>query len=67
VAGFDDSHQSLLRDWPGGATTQIVYRPGYHWQDPDAPKEFVDVRGLDGLGPIAWSEVLRDVHYLTGP
>jgi hypothetical protein len=63
---FDDAHRTLLRDWPGGARSEIAYSPGYHWQEPDSPKELVEVRGLDGLGPIAYSEVVRDVHYLTG-
>jgi hypothetical protein len=63
---FGDAHHTLLRDWPGGGRSEIAYSPGYHWQEPDAPKELVEVRGLDGLGPIAYSEVVRDVRYLTG-
>ncbi|GIF39616.1 DUF4132 domain-containing protein [Actinoplanes xinjiangensis] len=64
---FSDGHHSLLRDFPGGHTVEIGYSPGYHWQEPDLPKQFDGVTGLDDLGPIAFSEVIRDIRYLTGP
>ncbi|MEU4159698.1 DUF4132 domain-containing protein [Actinoplanes sp. NPDC026670] len=64
---FSDGHHSLVRDFPGGATVEINYSPGYHWQEPDAPKSFGRVTGLEGLGPVGFSEVVRDIRYLTGP
>ncbi|BEL03131.1 hypothetical protein Q0Z83_013220 [Actinoplanes sichuanensis] len=64
---FSDGHSSLVRDFPGGVTVEIDYSPGYHWQEPDAPQSFVGVSGLDRLGPVAFSEVIRDLRYLTSP
>ncbi|WP_229075180.1 DUF4132 domain-containing protein [Actinoplanes sp. DH11] len=60
---FGDDHTSVLRDWP--QTVEIAYTPGYHWQEPDEPKTLTAVRGCDGLDPVAFSEVMRDLHYLT--
>jgi hypothetical protein len=64
---FSDSHQSVLRDFRGVQTVEINYSPGYHWQEPDLPKQFDGVTGFDGLDPIAFSEVIRDIRYLTSP
>lgn len=60
---FGDDHTSVLRDWP--EPVEICYSPGYHWQEPDAPKNLTGVRGCADLSPIAFSEVIRDLHYLT--
>ncbi|GIE83195.1 hypothetical protein Aph02nite_91450 [Actinoplanes philippinensis] len=64
---FTDGHGSLVRYFPGGPPVEINYSPGYHWQEPDLPKRLDGVTGLDGLGPIAFSEVIRDIRYLTSP
>ena len=64
---FSDGHRSLLRDFPGGHTVEINYSPGYHWQEPDLPKQLDGVTGLDEVGPIVFSEVVRDLRYLTSP
>jgi hypothetical protein len=63
---FSDGHRSVLRDLPGGLV-EIDYSPGYHWQEPDQPKQLDGVTGLDGLDPVAFSEVVRDIRYLTSP
>ncbi|MFC7533888.1 DUF4132 domain-containing protein [Actinoplanes sp. GCM10030250] len=71
---FSSGHGALFRYWPGSRTAEIGFGPGYHWQDPDAPQHLTGVRVLNGggqpaaftdLGPIAVSEVIRDVRYLT--
>ncbi|MBQ0977462.1 DUF4132 domain-containing protein [Micromonospora sp. M61] len=60
---FGDDHTSVLRDWP--QTVKITYTPRYNWHDPDQPKTLTGVRGCDGLGPVAFCEVVRDLGYLT--
>jgi hypothetical protein len=59
---FGEHHASVLREWP--QVVEIAYSPGYHWQEPDLPQQLTAVHGLDGVGPIAFSEVIRDVRYL---
>ncbi|GAA1596015.1 DUF4132 domain-containing protein [Actinoplanes couchii] len=61
---FGGHHASVVRDWPP-ASAQISFTPGYHWQDGDAEKTLTGVSGLDGLDPIGYSEVIRDLRYLT--
>ncbi|GGN76486.1 hypothetical protein GCM10010112_48660 [Actinoplanes lobatus] len=56
---FGHGHTSLER-----ADTQIRYAPGYHWQDPDQPQHVTGVTTGD-LDPVAYSEVARDLRYLT--
>ncbi|MFI5845765.1 DUF4132 domain-containing protein [Catenuloplanes sp. NPDC051500] len=74
---FAPGHQALLRDWPGGLTVEVAFSPGYHWQSTDLPQRLdgLEVRTADGtpapggpsaLGPIALSEVARDVRWLAG-
>ncbi|MBO3736496.1 DUF4132 domain-containing protein [Actinoplanes flavus] len=62
---FGDGHGSLLRDWPGDVTVELVFGPGYHWQEPDLPQSLTAVSGdLTALDPVGVSEVVRDVHTL---
>jgi len=86
---FNQSHDAVLRAWPGDRTVEVEFKPGYHWQEPEQQaKQLSRIRvwttGLspDGsagsgsprpddpaafadLGPIAGSEVLRDLRFLT--
>ncbi|GAB2946359.1 hypothetical protein GCM10027280_38950 [Micromonospora polyrhachis] len=62
---FGDGHESLLRDWPGGVTIKVGFRPGYHWQEPDLPQYLTGLRGdVATLDPVGISEVVRDVRSL---
>jgi hypothetical protein len=69
---FAPGHRALLRDWPGGATVEVAFTPGYHWQETDLPQTLdgFQVRAADGtpaaLGPIEASEVARDLRWLAG-
>ncbi|GGN20411.1 hypothetical protein FHR83_002005 [Actinoplanes campanulatus] len=45
-------------------TAEIRYAPGYYWDDPDVPQKVTGVSAED-LDPVAYSEVARDLRYLT--
>ncbi|MEV6302232.1 DUF4132 domain-containing protein [Actinoplanes sp. NPDC051861] len=71
---FTSGHNSLVRYWPDGHSAEIVFGPGYHWQETDLPQELHSllIRTRDGspaelgaLSPIARSEVLRDLLFLV--
>ncbi|GID49028.1 hypothetical protein Aca07nite_63030 [Actinoplanes capillaceus] len=62
---FGHGHGSLLRDWPGDVTIELVFGPGYHWQEPDLPQSLTGISGdLTALDPVGVSEVVRDVQSL---
>ncbi|GGN74575.1 hypothetical protein GCM10010112_44840 [Actinoplanes lobatus] len=62
---FGHGHGSLLRDWPGDVTIELVFGPGYHWQEPDLPQSLTAISGeLTALDPVGVSEVVRDVRSL---
>jgi hypothetical protein len=64
---FAASHTELVREWHGGRTVTIPFRPGYHWQERDLPQHLgaIEPASLAALDPIARSEVIRDVRFLT--
>jgi hypothetical protein len=87
---FNQSHDAVLRAWPGDRTVEVEFQPGYQWQEPaqlakqlgrirvwttrlspdgtagsDQPRP-ADPAVFADLGPVAGSEVLRDLHYLAG-
>ncbi|MDP9793151.1 hypothetical protein J2S43_001663 [Catenuloplanes nepalensis] len=77
---FTDEHSALAHDWAGGLTTIVEFGPGYHWQDPDQPQHVraVHIRStapvpepaedparFADLGPVAASELARDLRFLT--
>lgn len=44
----------------------VRYSPGFHWQEPNQDEQHLTaVIGADDLSPIEFSEVVRDLRYLT--